>query len=218
MSNSPWRSTSPVISTGSATEVQDVFVHRLAIAGNEEEIERWAVGLADEEHGRDAAADAADGAGAVGRQLAGVHHAEVTFAVHDFAHERLLAEAFGVRILPSQSSRIEPLNRGRDALPRVRADRQVGPTRFMVSGPPGHSAFTCFLQAVLVRQLRVERVADDRANRHNRAKDDEILRGRLHQRLDDVRGDEKLQAQQQIITEHLAKFPALAFDIRPARR
>jgi SAM-dependent methyltransferase len=35
------------------------------------------------------------------------------------------------RILPSQSSRIEPLNRGRDALLRVQADRQVGPTTFM---------------------------------------------------------------------------------------
>jgi hypothetical protein len=43
-------------------------------------------------------------------------------------------ERAGVRILPSKSSRIEPLNRGRDALPRVQADRQVGPTRFVVGG------------------------------------------------------------------------------------
>ena len=35
------------------------------------------------------------------------------------------------RILPSKSSRIEPQNRGRDALPRAQADRQVGPTTFM---------------------------------------------------------------------------------------
>jgi len=28
-------------------------------------------------------------------QLARIHHAEITFAVHDFADERLLAEDFG---------------------------------------------------------------------------------------------------------------------------
>ena len=42
-----------------------------------------------------------------------------------------------MRILPSKSSRIEPLNRGRDALPRVQADRQVGPTTFMEKVPEG---------------------------------------------------------------------------------
>ena len=36
----------------------------------------------------------------------------------------------GERFLQTSSSRVEPLNRGRDALPRVQADRQVGPTRF----------------------------------------------------------------------------------------
>ncbi len=41
---------------------------------------------------------------------------------------------FAQRILPSKTSRIEPLNRGRDALPRVQADRQVGPTH--VRGEP----------------------------------------------------------------------------------
>ena len=41
-----------------------------------------------------------------------------------------------VRILPTITSRLEPLNRGGDALPRVQADQQVGPTesRFMESG------------------------------------------------------------------------------------
>ena len=29
---------------------------------------------------------------------------------------------------PTITSRLEPLNRGRDALPRVQADQQVGPT------------------------------------------------------------------------------------------
>src|SRR5437867_5159243 len=45
------------------------------------------------------------------------------------------------RILPSQSSRNEALNRGRDALPRVQADQQVGPTELMVQGawPTGWS-------------------------------------------------------------------------------
>jgi len=46
-------------------------------------------------------------------------------------------------ILPSRSSRIEPLNRSRDALPRVQADQQVGPTAFMGSGgwPAGWRVF-----------------------------------------------------------------------------
>src|SRR5881628_771942 len=59
-------------------EVQDVFVHGLAITGDEEEIERGAVGPTDQEHRRDAAADAANGAGAVRRERAWIHHAEVT--------------------------------------------------------------------------------------------------------------------------------------------
>ena len=40
------------------------------------------------------------------------------------------------RILPSKYSSIEPLNRGRDALPRVQADRQVGPWSLEILGRP----------------------------------------------------------------------------------
>ena len=46
-------------------EVENLFVHGLAIAGDEEEVERGAIGLADEKHGWDAAAEAAYGASAV---------------------------------------------------------------------------------------------------------------------------------------------------------
>ena len=65
-------------------------------------------------------------------------------------------------------------------------------------------------------QFRIERVADDRPNRHNRTEDDEVLRGRLHQRGDDVSGDEKFEAKQEVVTEDLPQLAALAFDICPA--
>src|SRR5439155_22709468 len=74
-------------------KVQHLLIDGAAVTGDKEEAERGAVGLANQEHGRDAAADAANGACAMRRERAGIHDAEVTFAVHDFADERLTAKA-----------------------------------------------------------------------------------------------------------------------------
>ena len=76
-------------------ERQDLLVHWTPVAGDEQEVERGTIGAADEEDRRDATADAANGAGPVGCERPGIHHPEVTFAVHDFAEERLLAETDG---------------------------------------------------------------------------------------------------------------------------
>jgi len=69
-SSSPWRWTAGNFQW-LRDEVEHLFVHRLAVAGDEQEVERSAVWLADEKHGRDAAADAANRAGAVRGQLSG---------------------------------------------------------------------------------------------------------------------------------------------------
>ena len=73
-------------------KVQDLFVHWLAVARNEKKVERGPVGLAYKQHWRDSPTDAANGAGAVGRQLARIHHSQETFAVHNLADERLLTK------------------------------------------------------------------------------------------------------------------------------
>src|ERR1044071_6676896 len=67
-----------------------------------------------------------------------------------------------------------------------------------------------------VRQLRIERVADDGAYGHDRAENDEVLRGRLHQRVDDVGRDEEFETEQEVVAEHLPQIAALAFYICPA--
>src|SRR6185503_3240401 len=67
-----------------------------------------------------------------------------------------------------------------------------------------------------VRQLRIERVADDSSDGHDRAENDEVLRGRLHQRVDDVGRDEEFETEQEVVAEHLPQLAALAFYICPA--
>ena len=74
-------------------EVEDLWVDQLAVVGDEEEVERRTVCLADQQDGWNAAADAADGTRAVRNERTGIHHAEVTFAVHNLARKRLLTEA-----------------------------------------------------------------------------------------------------------------------------
>src|SRR5262249_32213520 len=59
------------------------------------EVKRGAIGLANEQDGRDSSADAANGAGTMRSERTRIHDAEVTFAVHDFAGERLWAETNG---------------------------------------------------------------------------------------------------------------------------
>src|SRR6266478_6550616 len=78
--------------TASALCLEHLFVDGFAIGGDEKKIDRRAVLLPHQQHRRTPTADAADGARAVWRKLAGVHHAQETFAVHDFARERLFAE------------------------------------------------------------------------------------------------------------------------------
>src|SRR5581483_5835798 len=64
---------------GLGNEIKYLIIHRLAVGGYQKKIECRTVLLSDHQHGRDAAADAIDGAGAVRFELAGVHHAEKTF-------------------------------------------------------------------------------------------------------------------------------------------
>jgi hypothetical protein len=73
-------------------KVQDLFVYWLAVAGNEKEVERGAVGLAHKQHRRDSPTDAANGTGTVSRQVARIHHSKEAFAVHNLTDERLLTE------------------------------------------------------------------------------------------------------------------------------
>jgi hypothetical protein len=77
---------------GFGDEGEDLFIEGFAVSGGEEEAGGLAILIPDDEDGGNAAADATDGAGAVGDELAGVHDAEVAFAVDDFAGEGLAAE------------------------------------------------------------------------------------------------------------------------------
>ena len=67
-------------------------------------------------------------------------------------------------------------------------------------------------------QLRIERIADDGADQHNCSKHDQILHAGFHERVNDVRRDQKFQAQQKVIAEHMPEAFALVFDIRAAGR
>src|SRR5258705_6934860 len=76
---------------------EHLLVHGLALGGNQQQINRRAVLLAHEQHRWHAATDAADGASAVWRELSWIHDPKETFAVHDFAHEGLLAQTHELR-------------------------------------------------------------------------------------------------------------------------
>ena len=65
-------------------------------------------------------------------------------------------------------------------------------------------------------QLRVERETDDGANQHNCSEYDQVMHARFHQRVNDVGGDQELQAEQKVVTEHMAKSPALILNVRAA--
>lgn len=65
-------------------------------------------------------------------------------------------------------------------------------------------------------QFRVEREADDGANQHNRSEYNQVPHIRFHQRFNDFGGDQELQAEQKIVTEHMAKSPAVIFNVLPA--
>jgi hypothetical protein len=70
-------------------EVKYLLIYRLARGGDQQQITGGAVFLTDKQNGRDAAANASDRAGAMRQELARIHHAKETFAIHNFAHEGL---------------------------------------------------------------------------------------------------------------------------------
>jgi len=66
---------------------------------------------------------------------------------------------------------------------------------------------------LLVRELGVQRVAYDRANADNGAEYDEVLSAGPHQGVNNVRGDEELQAEQKVIAKHMAEVLSVILDV-----
>jgi len=58
-------------------------------------------------------------------------------------------------------------------------------------------------------------MADDRPYRYNRTQYNQVFGRRLHQCINDVRGDEKLKAKEKIVAEYLPQLASRVFDVQP---
>ena len=70
---------------GFGDQVEHLFIDGLAVGRNQKEVFCWFTLGPNEQDWWNAAADAADGAGPMGGQLARVHDAQKTFTVYDLA-------------------------------------------------------------------------------------------------------------------------------------
>src|SRR5438477_7251801 len=64
-----------------------LFIHRLAIGPRDQEMDGRAGPIARDEHSGNSAAQAEHGTGAMQASFGGIHYAEITFRVDDFASE-----------------------------------------------------------------------------------------------------------------------------------